>query len=61
MISEKSNEMFMTKVTCPQRMTIVLPMGMYQIQWKCPSHKWKDDVTSVVLRVTYVIHVPRMS
>ena len=49
---QKSNETIATKVTCPQRMAVVLPLGMYLIQWKCPSHKWKDDVISVVLRVT---------
>ena len=31
MISKKSNEMITTKVTCPQRMMIILPLGMYPI------------------------------
>ena len=51
-ISGKSNEMITTKVTCRQRMTIILPLGMYLIQWMCPSPKWKDNVTHVALRVT---------
>ena len=33
-------------------MMIILPLGAYPIQWKCPLHRWKDDVTSVALRVT---------
>ena len=28
---QKSNEMIMTKVACPQRMMIVLPLGMYPV------------------------------
>ena len=30
-ISRKSNKMIATKVPCPQRMTIILPLGMYPI------------------------------
>ena len=30
-ISRRSNEMSMTKVICPQRMTIIQPLGMYPI------------------------------
>ena len=31
MISEKSDEMIVTKVACPQKLMIILPLGMYPI------------------------------
>ena len=46
MRSGRSNEMTVTKVTCPQRMMIIQPLAMCQIFWKCPLQIWKDDVTS---------------
>ena len=45
MISARSNEMIMTKITCHQRMKTVHPLGMYLILWKCPSYRWNDDGT----------------
>ena len=52
MISRRSNKMIVTKVACPQRTKITQTLGMFPIKWKCPSHRWKDDVTSVAPRVT---------
>ena len=52
MISKRSNETIVTKITCPQRMRTIQPLGIYPIWWKCPLHRWKDDGTSVAPRVT---------
>ena len=60
MISRRSNETIMTNITCPQRMTIVQLLRMYLIQWKCPSHRWKDNLTSVAPRVTYDTFVSKI-